>query len=297
MKFLDKINSQTDYAFKYVFRTEDNQIIEFTYINKDDGKDIICIPSQTMCNIGCKFCHTTDYIGKIKCRNLSPFELYHPLEYILKDLKLADNQRTLLISVMGCGEPIYNVENIINMMVSFKKDAEDEWKIPYVRFAIATSIPKNKWENFFKLTQLIQENKLPVKLHLSLHYTFDLIRKEWMPAALNIIPSISAVDFYKKVTGNAVEIHYTLIEGVNDTEQDAILLSSFLKDKDINVKFLHFNEKESLDYHASNKDKIKIFRKYLDVNNIPHEYYTPPAIDIGGSCGQFLLETYLKYQD
>lgn len=297
MKYLDKVASKTDNALKYIFKTEDSKIVEFTYINKDDGKDIICIPSQTMCNLGCKFCHTTEYIGKIKCRNLSSFELYNPLEYIIKDLNIPDNQRTLLISVMGCGEPIFNVDNIIEMMCDFKKYAENECNIPYVRYAIATSIPKSKWENFFYLTSKIKEYNLPVKLHLSLHYTFDLIRKEWMPASLDIIPSISAVDFYKKITGNAVEIHYTLIEGVNDTEQDAILLSSFLKGKDINVKFLHYNERESIDYHASNKEKIKIFRKHLEVNNISHEYYIPPAIDIGGSCGQFLMETYLKYQE
>jgi 23S rRNA (adenine2503-C2)-methyltransferase len=297
MKYIDKIASKTDNALKYIFKTEDNKIIEFTYINKDDGKDIICTPSQTMCNLGCKFCHTTEYIGKIKCRNLNTFELYHPLEYIVKDLNLSENQRTLLISVMGCGEPVFNVDYIIEMMVDFKKTAESDWNIPFVRYAIATSIPKSKWEEFFHLTSKIKEHNLPVKLHLSLHYTFDLIRKEWMPASLYIIPSISAVDFYKKITGNAVEIHYTLIEGVNDTEQDAILLSSFLKGKDINVKFLHYNEKESMNYHASNKDKLKIFRKHLDVNNISHEYYTPPASDIGSSCGAFLLETYLKYQD
>lgn len=299
MRLIEKVASQTDLAIKYIYKAEDNLIFEITYINKNDGKDILCIPCQTMCNLGCKFCHTTDYIGKIKCRNLMSTELIEAILIILRDsaLGIPENKRTLLISVMGCGEPLYNVDSLIDTMTYIKKYGETDLAIPYIRFAIATSIPKVKWENFFKLTHLIKENNLPVKLHLSLHYTFDLIRKEWMPAALDIIPSISAVDFYRKITGNAVEIHYTLIDGVNDTEQDAILLSSFFKGKDINIKFLFFNERESLDYHASNRSKVKIFRKHLDINNIPHEYYIPPAIDIGGSCGQFLMETYMKYQN
>lgn len=298
MKLLDKVYSKTDNAIKFVFRTEDKLIVEITYINKNDGKDILCIPSQTMCNLGCKFCHTTDYIGKVKFRDLTSSELITSLLLILNDdeLHIKENERTLLISIMGCGEPIYNVEHLVDMMAHIKKVGERDLGIPYVRFAIATSIPKNRWENFFRLTQLIYEHKLPVKIHLSLHYTFDLIRKEWMPASLDIIPSIAAVDFYKKITGNAVEIHYTLIDGVNDTEQDAILLSSFFKGKDINIKFLFFNEKETLHYHASNKEKMKVFRKHLDMSNIQHEYYLPPAMDIGGSCGQFLMETYLKYE-
>ena len=299
MRFIEKINSKTDNAIKFIFKTEDKSIVEITYINKNDGKDILCFPCQTMCNLACKFCHTTDYIGKIKGRNLTSSELIDSFWMILNDeeLSLQKNQRTLLISIMGCGEPLYNVDHLVDMMTYIKTIGERDLGIPYIRFAIATSLPKAKWENFFRLTQLIIDKKLPVKIHLSLHYTFDLIRKEWMPAALDIIPSISAVDFYRKITGNAVEIHYTLIDGVNDTEQDAILLSTFFKGKDINIKFLFFNEKESLNYHASNKDKIKVFRKHLDLNNIPHEYYTPPAIDIGGSCGQFLMETYLKYEN
>jgi adenine C2-methylase RlmN of 23S rRNA A2503 and tRNA A37 len=49
-----------------------------------------------------------------------------------------------------------------------------------------------------------------------------------------------------------------------------------------------------IDYHASNKEKIKIFKKYFDKYNISHEYYTPPGLDIGASCGQFLLDYYIE---
>lgn len=296
MKFIKKIKSNLDSTIKYIFKTTDNLVVEFSYINKNDGKDIICLPSQTMCNLGCKFCHTLEYIGKIKNRNLEGGEIIDGVDYIIDVEKINLNNRTLLISFMGCGEPILNVDNIVNSMIILKQHAQNN-NIPYIRFAIATSIPKYKWEEFFKLTYLINKNSLPVKIHLSLHYTIDIIRKEWMPQSLDIIPSLSAVDFYRKLTNNNVEIHYTLIEGVNDSEQDAILLSSFLKDKSINVKFLFFNEKESLDYHASNRDKIKIFRKYFDMYNIPHEYYIPPGLDIGASCGQFLLDYYLDNND
>jgi len=65
------VNSTIDNTRKYIFYTEDKLVIEFSYINKNDGKDIICIPSQSFCNLGCKFCHTSDFIGVIKNRNLS----------------------------------------------------------------------------------------------------------------------------------------------------------------------------------------------------------------------------------
>ena len=149
--------------------------------------------------------------------------------------------------------------------------------------------------DIFKLTDEIYRNNLLVKIHLSLHYTIDLMRKEWMPESLNIIPSLVALEYYKKLTNNSAEIHYTLIDGINDTEQDAILLNEFLKTRDIPVKFLFYNEKPTLDFHASSKDKLKIFKKYFDKNGIQSEYYIPPGLDVGASCGQFLIDYYLKY--
>ena len=82
-----------------------------------------------------------------------------------------------------------------------------------------------------------------------------------MPNSLSILPSLVALEYYKKLTNNSVEIHYTLIDGINDTEQDAILLSEFLKNRDIPVKFLFYNEKPTIEFHAKFKRKIKFIQK------------------------------------
>ena len=71
LRLKEVVNSTIDNTRKYIFYTVDKLVIEFSYINKNDGKDIICIPSQSFYNLGCKFCHTSDFIGVIKNRNLS----------------------------------------------------------------------------------------------------------------------------------------------------------------------------------------------------------------------------------
>jgi 23S rRNA (adenine2503-C2)-methyltransferase len=287
---VDRVKSKFDNTIKYIFKTTDGGlIVEFSYIDKDDGKDIICIPCQTMCNMACKFCHTTEYIGKIKCRNLTEVEMFEGVEFIYKERNLG--QKVLLVSLMGCGEPVCNVPNVIMAMLAMK----NHLPAPLVRFAIATSLPRKNWLDFFTLTKNIAEHQLLVKMHLSLHYTIDQIRHEWMPRGLDIIPALSAMDFYRKLTGNPVEIHYALISGVNDTEQDAILLMNFLKDRDFNIKFLFYNEKPTLNAKASPKDRLQVFRAYFDRCGIKHEYYVPPGLDVGASCGQFLMDYYVKY--
>lgn len=294
MRLLEKIYSKTDNTIKFIFLTEDGLVIELSYINKNDGKDIICVPSQTSCKMRCKFCHITDATDKLINRNLKSKELVDAIDYVYTDLKLGESPKVLLISYMGCGEPLLNYDNIISNMIDLQLIYQDK-KVPLIRFAVATSLPKFAQVNFFKMTDEIYKSNLPVKFHLSLHYTIDLIRKEWMPQSLDILPSIVALEFYKKLTKNSVEIHYTLIDNINDTEQDAILLTEMLKNRGIPVKFLFYNEKPTLEFHASSREKLKIFQTYFEKNGIEHEYYIPPGLDVGASCGQFLMEYYYKY--
>ena len=216
MKILEKIHSKTDNTIKYIFLTQDKLVIELSYINKNDGKDIICVPTQTSCKMKCKFCHITDHTDKLINRNLNSQEIKEGIDNVYNDLDLLCNPKVLLISYMGCGEPLINYKQVKESMLLLREEYQDI-KVPLIRFAIATSLPDFAWINFFELTNEIHKEKLPVKMHLSLHYTIDSLRKDWMPNSLMIIPSLIALEYYKKITKNSVEIHYTLIDGVNDT--------------------------------------------------------------------------------
>jgi len=286
MELVEKVGSNIDKTIKYVFKLHDNLIMETTYIDNNTGKDIICVSCQTMCAQGCKFCHLTDYIGVLPLRNLDKREITDSVDYIYSDLKLKNNNRTLLISYMGCGEPLANVGEVLTSMTLLDSDYEN------IRFGLATSLPKNRWTEVTYFTQYVKEMRLPVKVHLSLHYTTDEIRYEWMPNSLDIRPCLDLMNVYKNLTKNNVEIHYALINGVNDTIEDQIRLSGMLQNFDFNVKFMLYNEKESLEEKASNLDKYNEFTKLLNVAGVKHEYYEAPGKDVGASCGQFLFDKY-----
>jgi len=89
IKLLERVGSKTDKTIKFVFLSG-GQVIEFSYINKDDGKDIICAPTQTACNLGCKFCFLSDI--KLPIRNLEPYEIVVPVYFIIKELKLLEKK-------------------------------------------------------------------------------------------------------------------------------------------------------------------------------------------------------------
>lgn len=289
MKLHRKIKSNIDDSIKYILFTDaDNLVVEATFIDKHDGKNIICLPTQTSCCMKCKFCHVTDISEKVILRNLTSEEIISIVNYIFEDLKLS-REKMLLISFMGCGEPLLNVENLISGMASLTKQYQK------IRFAIATSMPMNIDKNFNYLLNGVIENKLNVKTHLSLHYTNDSDRGEWMPKSETIEKSLENIKLYKEQTSNNVEIHYTLISGVNDRKQDVDFLIEKFKDSGICIKFIRYNSKNTVESEETPIDKAKEIMSILNQNGIQTEYYTPPARDIGGSCGQILTQEYLEH--
>lgn len=291
MRILEKIKSKIDNTEKFIIETFDKLIIEVSYINKNDGKNIICVPTQTSCKLKCKFCHITEITDNLVYRNLKDHEIAEAVGLVFNDLKLQDVP--LLISYMGCGEPLINHQNVVRSMIAIR--AKYITFTPLVRFAIATSLPKHSEINFRVLAEDIKAFGLQVKIHLSLHYTSNELRKMWMPNASGIENSVELLHFFKEETKNSVEIHYALIDGVNDKEEDADKLVKLLKNKGIPVKFLFYNKNPNLDFIASSKEKLKIFESKFKENSIGMEYYIPPGLDVGASCGQFLMDYYIKY--
>ena len=286
LSLVEKVKSNIDKTVKYVFKTKDNLIVEVNYIDNNTGKDIICVASQTMCSMACSFCHLTDYIGKIKLRNLTSSEIVDSVTYIVDDLKL--NQRTLLISYMGCGEPLLNYPNVEKSILVLMKIYSN------IRFGLSTMLPKGNWKAIIEAAQHVSHFEIPLKMHLSLHYTQDAHRNEKMPNATNIKASIAALEFYKEITGQPVEVHYTLIKNENDSDDDISNLKQLLKNRGIGIKFLRFNDKASSQNEKTEITRIYTFMEVLRAHGITAEYYEPPGKDVGASCGQFLFDQYTK---
>jgi len=289
MDFLKKVYSKIDNTVKFIFSSE-GQIIELSYINKNDGKDIVCVPSQTSCRLGCKFCFLSDY--DLKVRNLKPMEIVSPVSYVIEDLELLERplrNNVLLISVMGCGEPLANLSNVIRMCAVIAETYRNQYKT--VRFAVASIIPKPALME--KFIETVKSRELPVKFHLSLHSPDEAVRKELMPGASPLHGSIEQVKKFMSLTGNSAEIHYALINKVNDRDKDLETLIGLFENTGIPIKFLIYNEKPSVEFEASLR--VSHFREVLESRGIKTEFYIPPGRDIGSSCGQFLMDYYEKF--
>ncbi|CAB4196901.1 COG0820 Predicted Fe-S-cluster redox enzyme [uncultured Caudovirales phage] len=282
MRLLDEVKSSTDNVIKFIFEGKDKIPLEVSSIYKGDGKDIYVIPTQTSCNMGCTFCHLTGL--NIPVINLSADEMFY-LTTSIPAYRIL-NTNNLLISYMGAGEPLLNIDNVIRSA----RHIQDLYSDGFikVRFAVSTLIPNKK--SFVKFTDNIKEYNLPFKIHWSLHSINHSSRKSLMPNALHVSSAIDLVNNYVDNTNNPVEIHYTLIDGINDQLVDVENISKLINKK-IVIKLLKFAPRSCKPYTESSNTLE--FKKQLESNGFVVEIYSPPGRDIGSSCGQFILDKYI----
>jgi len=287
MHILDAVVSAESPTVKLVFLDEET-VLEVTYLNKGDGKDILVVPTQSSCQLGCQFCHLTGL--NVPVKNLTADAIVKMVQMSSEELKLNESGNpTLLISYMGAGEPLMNVGEMVTSAEEIAKTGTHET----IRFGVATLIPGEK--PFREFTRRVKESGLNFKLHWSLHSVDELERRVLMPAALGLTKSAELVAEYARETGCATEIHYTLMADVNDRPQDVAYLSELVKDKGVNIKLLRFSPRKELDVRES--ERVSIFQAMLSLEGFKSEVYSPPGRDIGSSCGQFRLDRYYAQID
>lgn len=274
------VKSKQDATIKFVVGYDDGTKAEVSYIDKNDGKEIICCPTQTSCRMGCKFCFLTSAGDKLKARSLTADEMTNSVMLAIKENPLKGKK--LLVSYMGSGEPLLNWREMVVSMLQINV------LVPESRFAFATSLPKAAAGEFIDMINYVSKLNLDIKAHLSLHFTTDADRQEYMPASLDIATSITLLELYKNLAKHRVEVHYTLMDGVNDGPKHALELRRLLGNRGIPLKLLYYSENPALDVHRSNY--VDKFMNLLKTQDLEVEFYQPPGQDIGASCGQFFVE-------
>lgn len=295
MRILEEQKSHLDHTKKFIFKLDDGLISEVSYIDKGDGKSIYCMPSSTGCDMGCCFCHVTKFHHKIINRPLLDRE-------ILEMYKLASDavgfcHETLLVSYMGMGDPLSNITDVLRSMSLIKEYAAKDYKS--VRFALCTMFPLQHIKAFDILVEHIYLSLQDIKLHASIHYIGDL-RNQMMPRSVPVESILDMLDCYISVTGRSAEIHYALIEGVNDSIDDIdnlyFKIITYISDSRFSkftVKFLQYNEDKG--GYRKSRNPLKVLDYAKAFFPVKCELYSPPGQDIGASCGQFNSYYYLKH--
>ena len=263
--------SKIDGTRKYLFKLCDGQFVESVWMSYKHGNSV-CISSQVGCKMGCRFCAST-LDGWL--RNLTPAEMLGQIYAISKDT----GERVSNVVVMGTGEPMDNYDNI----VKFVRLLSDEKGLNISQRNITVStcgiVPRIK--------QLADED-LAITLAISLHAPNQKKRAELMPIAnkYSITELIEACKYYFEKTKRRITFEYSLVGGVNDTDEDARELGNLIKDINCHVNLIPVNPIKERDFVSPSQERAFAFQKKIEkyVNNVTIR--REMGRDIDGACGQ-----------
>ncbi|MBQ7841390.1 MAG: 23S rRNA (adenine(2503)-C(2))-methyltransferase RlmN [Lachnospiraceae bacterium] len=263
--------SRIDGTKKFLFELPDGNFVESVFMRYKHGNSV-CISSQVGCRMGCRFCAST--LDGLE-RNLMPSEM---LDQIYRISKIT-GERVSNVVVMGTGEPMDNYENLI----AFLHMLTDEHGLHISQRNVTVStcgiVPK-----MYELA----EHKFQITLALSLHATTNEKRKKLMPIAnrYTIEELMKACSNYFDKTGRRITFEYSLVGGVNDTEQDAKELIGLARPLCCHVNLIPVNPIKERDYVQSGRQQIDAFKNKLEKNGINVTIRREMGRDIDGACGQ-----------
>lgn len=256
---------------KYLFKLNDNEHIEAVLMNHDYGNSL-CISSQVGCNMGCKFCESG---RRKKVRNLTTGEM---VEQILK-VEDESNLRISHVVIMGIGEPFDNYDNICNFIKIINHSKGLNIGARHITVSTCGLVPKIlDFANF----------PYQVNLAISLHAPNDELRKEIMPIAkaYPLKDLMNAIKIYLEKTNRRVTFEYIMLNGVNDSIDNALELANLLKGINAYVNLIPYNETEALQFKRSNPLTIAKFYDILKKNNITVTIRREFGGTISAACGQ-----------
>lgn len=266
-----KLVSRYDKTVKYLFSFNDGECVESVVMSYKHGYSI-CISTQVGCKMGCTFCAT----GKSGfSRSLTPSEMLGQIEAAQRDL----NIRISNIVLMGMGEPLDNFDNVVKFLRLVSSDNGLNIGMRHITLSTCGIVPK-----IYELAKL----HLGITLSVSLHAPNDEIRQRTMPIArkYSIEELLKACSDYFKTTGRRVTFEYSMISGVNDSDENARELAKRLEGTQSHVNLIPVNTVEGTGYLKSNIKRQQAFINILAAKNIGATVRRTLGSDINASCGQ-----------
>jgi 23S rRNA (adenine2503-C2)-methyltransferase len=268
-----------DGTIKYLWKLEDGSTVESVLIPEED-RLTLCVSSQVGCAMSCSFCLTGDLGLK---RHLKPSEIaMQPLQ-VQADIEayggsFYEGRRISNIVMMGMGEPLHNLENLVTALRICMDDDGQNFSHRRITVSTVGLVPK--------MAELAAA--LPVNLAVSLNATTEAQRREIMPITrkYSLEELMEACRNFPLPRTKRITFEYVMFEGFNDTLEDADRLVGLLQGIPSKVNLIPYNENPSRDLRRPVRDVVWQFKKYLMARGVNCSIRVTRGIDISAACGQ-----------
>jgi 23S rRNA (adenine2503-C2)-methyltransferase len=267
----------SDGTVKALFQTGDGRPLEAVLMRYRDGRRSICVSSQSGCPLTCTFCAT----GAMRfARNLTASEI---LDQALHFRRIEPIDHCVF---MGMGEPLMNLDSVLAAC-----ERLPDIGITHRRTAISTV-------GWIPGIERLTEERMPLRLALSLHAADEALRSELMPVnerypLSDVIEACRA--FYERKR-RRVFVEYVMLAGVNDRYEQALALARRLSGRGdapsiFKVNLIPYNPTGEESFRGSTRESIAAFRAALESRGIPATVRLTRGRDIDAACGQLAALT------
>lgn len=269
---LQRVFISQDKTRRYLFEVSPGQKIESVFI-PEERRDTFCISTQVGCRVGCLFCVT----GKVKMqRNLTAGEIVGQVMSMQADRD--GNRNPLNIVIMGMGEPLFNYRNAMKA-IRLMTDNQG-MSISPRRITLSTSgvVPGIK--------RLAKEPVIP-NLAISLSATTDTVRDMLIPInrRWNIEALLESCRGFPLERRRRITFEYVLIEGINDSSEDARRLARLLLGLKKKINLIPLNKDPWIPLGTPSRERVLAFQKILVDRHITVNIRRPRGSDISAACG------------
>ncbi|CDG47335.1 bifunctional tRNA (adenosine(37)-C2)-methyltransferase TrmG/ribosomal RNA large subunit methyltransferase RlmN [Serratia symbiotica] len=272
-----------DGTIKWAIKVGDQQV-ETVYI-PDGDRATLCVSSQVGCALECKFCSTAQQGFN---RNLRVSEIIGQVwraAKIIGALKVAGERPITNVVMMGMGEPLLNLNNVVPAMEIMLDDFGFGLSKRRVTLSTSGVVPA-----LDKLGDMID-----VALAISLHAPNDKIRNEIVPInrKYNIESFLAAVRRYlakSNANQGRVTVEYVMLDHINDSTDDAHQLADVLKNTPCKINLIPWNPFPAAPYGRSSNSRVDRFAKVLMEYGFTTIVRRTRGEDIDAACGQLAGE-------
>lgn len=273
----------TDGTIKWAIKVGDQQV-ETVYIPEGD-RATLCVSSQVGCALECKFCSTAQQGFN---RNLRVSEIIGQVwraAQVIGSLKSTGTRPITNVVMMGMGEPLLNLNNVVPAMDIMMDDFGFGLSKRRVTLSTSGVVPA-----LDKLGDMID-----VALAISLHAPTDDIRDEIVPInrKYNIETFLAAVRRYlakSNANGGRVTVEYVMLDHINDSTDQAHQLAECLKDTPCKINLIPWNPFPGAPYGRSSNSRVDRFSKVLMDYGFTTIIRKTRGDDIDAACGQLAGE-------
>ena len=292
---LDK--QSNDVTQKFLIQLEDKRLIETVLIRApqegvglDKSRKTVCVSIQVGCAYGCKFCASG--LAGFK-RNLFASEVIAQLIHMSRidspKLEQSSNESVSFDNIvfMGMGEPLANYNELVNVL----KIMNASWglNIGARRITVSTSGLAPEIEK-------LADEGLSIRLAISLHGATNEVRNQIMPInkryPLEVL--IPAIEKFREKHGRMVTLEFILIDGVNDSLEQAKALVKIAKRLHAHVNCIPYNKVEGLEWKRPSITRQNKFVQILKDANVSVTIRREKGHSINAACGQLRLKKELE---